>query len=292
MAWNERGRGDAAERMSDLLDLPVTTLQGEPTTLGALTDGEAALVVNVASRCGLTPQYATLEALHGEYADRGFTVIGVPCNQFGGQEPGTADEIAEFCSATYGVTFPMTGKVDVNGPDAHPLFRQLTEVPDAAGRGGRGPVELREVARRARRRRRGPFPPEDGARRPRGAHGGRGPAPPGDLPPSVERMTADLHFYFDPVCPFAWMTSKWVRQVAAQRDYDVDWRFISLRHAQRPRRLRRALPARVRGRAHRRAAAAPGGRTRPRDARPATAVGPLYAALGQHIFETRARSTG
>ena len=122
--------------MSDLLDLPVTTLQGEPTTLGALADGRAALVVNVASRCGLTPQYATLEALHGEYAARGFTVIGVPCNQFGGQEPGTADEIAAFCSATYGVTFPMTGKVDVNGPDAHPLFRQLTEVPDAAGEAG------------------------------------------------------------------------------------------------------------------------------------------------------------
>jgi len=104
--------------MSDLLQLPVTTLQGEPTTLGALADGKAALVVNVASRCGLTPQYATLEALHEEYAARGFTVIGVPCNQFGGQEPGTADEIAAFCSATYGVTFPMTGKVDVNGPDA------------------------------------------------------------------------------------------------------------------------------------------------------------------------------
>jgi glutathione peroxidase len=122
--------------MSDLLQLPVTTLQGEPTTLGALADGKAALVVNVASRCGLTPQYATLEALHEEYADRGFTVIGVPCNQFGGQEPGTAAEIATFCSATYGVTFPMTGKVDVNGADAHPVFRQLTEAADAAGEAG------------------------------------------------------------------------------------------------------------------------------------------------------------
>ena len=122
--------------MSDLLQLPVTTLQGEPTTLGALTAGKAALVVNVASRCGLTPQYAALEALHEEYADRGFTVIGVPCNQFAGQEPGTAEEIAEFCSATYGVTFPMTGKVDVNGPDAHAVFEQLTEVPDAAGQAG------------------------------------------------------------------------------------------------------------------------------------------------------------
>ena len=122
--------------MSDLLHLPVTTLQGEQTTFGALADGRAVLVVNVASRCGLTPQYATLEALHEEYAGRGFTVIGVPCNQFKGQEPGTADEIAEFCSATYGVTFPMTDKVDVNGPDAHPVFRQLTEAPDAAGEAG------------------------------------------------------------------------------------------------------------------------------------------------------------
>ena len=123
-------------RMSDLLQLPLTTLQGEPTTLGALADGKAALVVNVASRCGLTPQYAALEALHEEYADRGFTVIGVPCNQFAGQEPGTAEEIAEFCSATYGVTFPMTGKVDVKGPDAHPLYRQLTETPDEQGKAG------------------------------------------------------------------------------------------------------------------------------------------------------------
>src|SRR5687767_13968048 len=115
--------------MSDLLQLPVTTLQGEPTTLGALAAGQAALVVNVASRCGLTPQYGALEALHEEYAGRGFTVIGMPCNQFGGQEPGTADEIAEFCSATYGVTFPMTDKVDVNGHGAHPVFRRLTEAP-------------------------------------------------------------------------------------------------------------------------------------------------------------------
>jgi glutathione peroxidase len=122
--------------MSDLLQLPVTTLQGEPTTLGALTAGKAALLVNVASRCGLTPQYGALEALHEEYADRGFTVVGVPCNQFAGQEPGTAEEIAEFCSATYGVTFPMTGKVDVNGAEAHPVFRQLTVAPDAAGEAG------------------------------------------------------------------------------------------------------------------------------------------------------------
>jgi glutathione peroxidase len=122
--------------MSDLLDVPLTTLDGEPTTLGALTGGRAALVVNVASRCGLTPQYGALEALQKEYADQGFTVIGVPCNQFMGQEPGTAEEIAEFCSATYGVTFPMTEKADVNGEDAHPLFQRLTASPDASGAAG------------------------------------------------------------------------------------------------------------------------------------------------------------
>ena len=122
--------------MSDLLDLPVTTLQGEPTTLGALTGGKTALVVNVASKCGLTPQYSQLEALHEEYGPRGFTVVGVPCNQFMGQEPGSAEEIAAFCSATYGVTFPMTEKVEVNGPGAHPLYQRLTEQPDASGQAG------------------------------------------------------------------------------------------------------------------------------------------------------------
>jgi glutathione peroxidase len=122
--------------VSDLLDVPVSTLQGEPTTLRDLTGGSAALVVNVASRCGLTPQYGALEALHEEYASRGLTVVGVPCNQFMGQEPGTAEEIAEFCSATYGVTFPMTEKVEVNGPGAHPLFRRLTAATDAQGEAG------------------------------------------------------------------------------------------------------------------------------------------------------------
>jgi len=122
--------------MSDLLDLPLTTLDGAPTTLGALTGGRPALVVNVASKCGLTPQYAGLEKLHEEYADRGFTVVGVPCNQFGGQEPGTADDIAGFCSATYGVTFPMTEKVEVNGEGAHPLYQRLTTTPDATGEAG------------------------------------------------------------------------------------------------------------------------------------------------------------
>ena len=93
-------------------------------------------MVNVASRCGLTPQYARLEELQEEYGPRGFTVVGVPCNQFAGQEPGTAEEIAGFCSATYGVTFPMTAKVDVNGEGAHPVYQRLTETPDAAGEAG------------------------------------------------------------------------------------------------------------------------------------------------------------
>jgi glutathione peroxidase len=95
--------------------------------------GTTTLVVNVASKCGLTPQYEGLERLQQRYGDRGFTVLGVPCNQFMGQEPGTSEEIAEFCSATYGVSFPLTEKVDVNGADRHPLYAELVEVPDADG---------------------------------------------------------------------------------------------------------------------------------------------------------------
>jgi glutathione peroxidase len=119
-----------------LHDLEVETLSGERTTLGGLTAGKAALVVNVASRCGLTPQYAGLEQLHEELAPRGFTVVGVPCNQFKGQEPGTAEEIAEFCSATYGVTFPLLAKTDVNGEERSPLFSELTQAKDADGAAG------------------------------------------------------------------------------------------------------------------------------------------------------------
>jgi len=114
----------------------VTTLQGEATTFGALTGGKPALVVNVASRCGLTPQYSQLEALQEEYGPRGFTVLGFPCNQFMGQEPGTAEEIEAFCSTTYGVTFPLAEKIEVNGPEAHPVYQRLTETPDAAGEAG------------------------------------------------------------------------------------------------------------------------------------------------------------
>ena len=93
-------------------------------------------MVNVASKCGLTPQYAGLERLHERYAGRGFAVVGFPCNQFGGQEPGTAAEIGEFCSTTYGVTFPMFEKVEVNGPGRHPVYTELTAVPDASGEAG------------------------------------------------------------------------------------------------------------------------------------------------------------
>jgi glutathione peroxidase len=122
--------------VSELLDLPLTTLQGEPTTFGALTGGRASLVVNVASRCGLTPQYAKLEALQEEIADRGFTVVGFPCNQFGGQEPGTTEEIAEFCSTSYGVTFPMSDKIEVNGNGRDPIYSTLTEAADSTGHTG------------------------------------------------------------------------------------------------------------------------------------------------------------
>ena len=122
--------------VTQIKEIPLTTLDGKATTFGDLTGGKAALVVNVASRCGLTPQYEGLEKLHEELSGRGFTVLGVPCNQFMGQEPGTSEEIAEFCSATYGVTFPMTSKVDVNGADRDPLYEVLTETTDAKGEAG------------------------------------------------------------------------------------------------------------------------------------------------------------
>jgi len=116
-------------------DATVETIDGSTTTLAGLRD-KAILVVNVASKCGMTPQYAQLEELQEKYADRGFTVVGFPCNQFEGQEPGTNAEIAEFCSATYGVTFPMFGKIKVNGEKRHPIYDALTQVDDAAGKAG------------------------------------------------------------------------------------------------------------------------------------------------------------
>ena len=114
---------------------PVNTLDGNPSSL-ADYQGRPVLIVNVASKCGLTPQYTGLEELHERYADQGFSVVGFPCNQFMGQEPGTAEEIQEFCSTTYGVTFPLYEKVDVNGDDQHPIYAELTQVADGEGHTG------------------------------------------------------------------------------------------------------------------------------------------------------------
>ncbi|MGC8462816.1 MAG: glutathione peroxidase [Acidimicrobiales bacterium] len=118
-----------------LPDVPLRTLGGEETSLDAFR-GTALLVVNVASKCGLTPQYEGLERLQETYAGRGFTVLGFPCNQFAGQEPGSSEEIATFCSVTYGVTFPLFEKVDVNGEGRHPLYAALTAAPDDDGVAG------------------------------------------------------------------------------------------------------------------------------------------------------------
>ena len=119
----------------DLTNIAVNTLGGVPTSLGEYS-GRAVLLVNVASKCGLTPQYSALEKLATEYADRGLTVIGAPCNQFMGQEPGTAEEIQTFCSSTYGVTFPLLEKLEVNGAQRHPIYAELTKTPDADGKSG------------------------------------------------------------------------------------------------------------------------------------------------------------
>jgi glutathione peroxidase len=121
--------------VTSIYDVPIGALTGGPADLEQYR-GKALLVVNVASRCGLTPQYAALQKLYDTYAERGLVVLGVPCNQFGGQEPGTAEEIADFCSVNYGVTFPLTEKVDVNGPGRHPLYAELTEAADAEGEAG------------------------------------------------------------------------------------------------------------------------------------------------------------
>jgi glutathione peroxidase len=126
--------GPTIEGMS-IYDQPINTLDGQPTTLAEHKD-KALLIVNVASKCGLTPQYTGLEALHERYADQGFMVLGFPCNQFGGQEPGSAEEIATFCSTSYGVTFPLYEKIEVNGEGRHAIYDELTEVADAGGHQG------------------------------------------------------------------------------------------------------------------------------------------------------------
>ncbi|HEX4421905.1 MAG TPA: glutathione peroxidase [Kofleriaceae bacterium] len=121
--------------MTTMWDAAIHTLQGKDAKLADYR-GKALLLVNVASKCGLTPQYTALEALHERLAPKGFSVIGFPCNQFGAQEPGSPEQIATFCSTTYGVTFPMTEKIDVNGAGRHPIYRELTQVADGSGHTG------------------------------------------------------------------------------------------------------------------------------------------------------------
>jgi glutathione peroxidase len=118
-----------------LYDYPINSLDGDPTSLKAY-EGKALLLVNVASQCGLTPQYTGLEALQEKYASKGFSVLGFPCNQFGEQEPGTPEEIATFCSTNYGVTFPLFEKIEVNGEGRHPIYAELEETADAEGHTG------------------------------------------------------------------------------------------------------------------------------------------------------------
>jgi glutathione peroxidase len=118
-----------------LYDTPISSLEGEPNLLAA-QQGNVTLMVNVASKCGLTPQYTGLQKIHERFADRGFSVLGFPCNQFLGQEPGSPAEIREFCDTNYGVTFPLSEKIDVNGDDRHPLYEELTKSADAEGHTG------------------------------------------------------------------------------------------------------------------------------------------------------------
>ncbi|MEN9751335.1 MAG: hypothetical protein RLZZ600_382 [Actinomycetota bacterium] len=120
---------------TSLNDIALTTLDGRETTFAEFAD-KLVMVVNVASRCGLTPQYEQLEALQKKYESRGFTVVGFPCNQFMFQEPGSNEDIASYCSTTWGVTFPMMDKVKVNGRGKHPLYAALTKVKDSEGKAG------------------------------------------------------------------------------------------------------------------------------------------------------------
>ena len=121
---------------ADLRDIPYQGADGAEHTLAEFGD-KAVLIVNVASKCGLTPQYEQLEQLQHTYGERGFQVIGFPCNQFMGQEPGSIDEILEYCSTTWGVTFPVMDKVKVNGRNAAPLYQELRKTTDATGKAGR-----------------------------------------------------------------------------------------------------------------------------------------------------------
>jgi glutathione peroxidase len=123
------------KELDPMWNAPIKTLKGQPTTLAAYK-GKALMLVNVASQCGNTPQYATLEALQKKYGDKGFQVIGFPCNQFGGQEPGSSDDIAHFCAVNYGITFPIMEKIDVNGTGRHDIYKALTPIADASGHDG------------------------------------------------------------------------------------------------------------------------------------------------------------
>ena len=159
-----------------IYDVKVNQLDGTPASLGDYK-GKALLIVNVASKCGLTPQYEGLEKLHEKLGGRGFEVLGFPCNQFMEQEPGSAEEIQEFCSLTYGVDFPLFEKIDVNGDNQNPLYAQLNETAGRRGLHRRHPLELREVPGQPRGRGRRPVRPDRRAQRP-GAHlRHRGPAP-------------------------------------------------------------------------------------------------------------------
>jgi len=123
------------KELDPIWSTPIKTLKGQPTTLAAYK-GKALLLVNVASKCGNTPQYSTLEALQKKYEAKGFTVVGFPSNQFMGQEPGTAEEIAAFCATNYGITFPIMEKIEVNGDGRNPIYKALTPIADAGGHKG------------------------------------------------------------------------------------------------------------------------------------------------------------
>ena len=148
--------------------------------------------MNVASKCGLTPQYEGLERIHERYADRGFAVLGFPCNQFGGQEPGSPEEIATFCSTTYGVTFPMFAKIDVNGENRDPLYGELTQTPDPEGAAGDIQWNFEKFLVSPGRRGRRPLPPDDRSRSARGHRGHRGAAARAEVvsPPKPETGSA------------------------------------------------------------------------------------------------------
>jgi glutathione peroxidase len=123
------------KELDPMWNAAIKTLKGQPTTLSAYK-GKALMLVNVASQCGNTPQYATLEALQKKYEPKGFTVIGFPCNQFGGQEPGNPEEIQTFCATNYGITFPIMEKIEVNGDKRHEIYKALTPIADAQGKAG------------------------------------------------------------------------------------------------------------------------------------------------------------